>query len=94
MHVLLCGPWIEVRESQSTLCCTAHSVAVKDVNRRYVAWPLELGLGTLNPRFVVWRLELRSRDLNSRFVAWPLELGLRTRIACFIAMLRGPLSLP
>ena len=33
-------------------------------NPRFVAWPLELGLGTHNPRFV----------------AWPLELGLGTLI--------------
>ena len=26
--------------------------------KRFVAWPLELGLGTLNPRFAAWPLEL------------------------------------
>ena len=49
-------------------------------NPPYVAWPLELGLGTLNPRFVVWPLELGLGTLNPRFFAWPLELGLGTLI--------------
>ena len=44
-------------------------------NPRFVAWPLELGLGTRNPRFVAWPLELGLGTHNPRFVAWPLELG-------------------
>ena len=36
---------------------------------RFVAWPSELGLGTLNPRFVVWPLELGLGTRNPRFVA-------------------------
>ena len=36
---------------------------------RFVAWPLELGLGTLNPRFVAWPLELGLGTRNPRFVA-------------------------
>ena len=52
---------------------------------RFVAWPLELGLGTRNPRFVAWPLELGLGTLNPRFVAWPLELGLGTRNPRFVA---------
>ena len=48
------------------------------LNPRFVAWPLQLGLGTLNPRFVAWPLELGLGTLNPRFVAWPLQLGLGT----------------
>ena len=33
---------------------------------RFVAWPLELGLGTHNPRFVVWPLELGLGTHNPR----------------------------
>ena len=43
-----------------------------------LAWPLELGLGTLNPRFVAWPLELGLGILNPRFVASPLRLRLGT----------------
>ena len=45
---------------------------------RFVAWPLELGLGTHNPRFVAWPLELGLGTHNPRFFARPLELGLGT----------------
>ena len=48
------------------------------LNSRFAAWPLELGLGTRNPRFAVWPLELGLGTLNPRFVVWPLELGLGT----------------
>ena len=54
-------------------------------NPRFVAWPLELGLGTLNPRFVAWPLELGLGTHNPRFVAWPLELGLGTHNPRFVA---------
>ena len=54
---------------------------------RFVAWPLELGLGTHNPRFVAWPLDLGSGTRNPRFVAWPLELGLGTHNARFVAWL-------
>ena len=56
-----------------------------NLNPRFVAWPLELGLGNLNPRFVVWPLQLGLGNLNPRFVAWPLELGLGTRNPRFVA---------
>ena len=52
---------------------------------RFVAWPLELGLGTHNPRFVAWPLELGLGTHNPRFVAWPLELGLGTLNPLFVA---------
>ena len=45
------------------------------LNPRFVAWPLELGLGSHNPRFVAWPLELALGTHNPRFVAWSLELG-------------------
>ena len=48
-----------------------------------LAWPLELGLGTLNPRFIAWPLELGSGTLNPHFIAWPLKLGLGTRNPSF-----------
>ena len=48
------------------------------MNPRFVAWPLELGLGTHNPRFFAWPLELGLGTHNPRFFAWPLELGLGT----------------
>ena len=51
--------------------CSGWGGAPKGANPRFVAWPLELGLGTLNPRFVVWPLELGLGTLNPRFVAWP-----------------------
>ena len=54
-------------------------------NPRFVAWPLELGLGTHNPRFVAWPLELGLGAHNPRFVAWPLELGLGTHNPRFFA---------
>ena len=54
-------------------------------NPRFVAWPLELGLGTRNPRFVAWPLELGLRARNPRFVVWPLELGLGTLNPRFVA---------
>ena len=34
---------------------------------RFVAWPLELGLGTHNPRFVVWLLGLGLGTRNAHF---------------------------
>ena len=54
-------------------------------NPRFVAWPLELGLGTHNPRFVVWPLELGLGTHNPRFVVWPLELGLGIHNPRFVA---------
>ena len=47
-------------------------------NPRFVAWPLELGLGTHTTRFVVWPLELGLGTHNPGSVAWPLELELGT----------------
>ena len=44
---------------------------------RFVAWPLELGLGTRNPRFVAWPLELGLGTRNPRFVFQGATLGLR-----------------
>ena len=38
------------------------------VKLSFVAWPLELGLGTCNPHFVAWPLELGLGTLNPRFV--------------------------
>ena len=38
-------------------------------NPRFVAWPLELGLGTHNPRFVAWPPELGLGTLNPRVAA-------------------------
>ena len=35
---------------------------------RFVAWPLELGLGTHNPRFFAWPLELGLGTHNPRFL--------------------------
>ena len=57
----------------------------QSLNPRFVAWPLELGLGTHNPRFVAWPLELGLGTLNPRFVVWHLELGLGTHNPCFVA---------
>ena len=57
----------------------------QSLNPRFVAQPLELGLGTRNPRFVAWPLELGFGARNPRFVAWPLELGLGTLNPCFVA---------
>ena len=37
---------------------------------RFIAWPLELGLGTHNPRFVALPLELGLGTHNPRFVGW------------------------
>ena len=54
-------------------------------NPRFIAWPLELGLGTHNPRFIAWPLELGLGTHNPRFIAWPLELGLGTHKPRFIA---------
>ena len=54
---------------------------------RFVAWPLELGLGTHNPRLVLWPLELGLGTHNPRFVPWPLELGLGTLNPRFVAWL-------
>ena len=53
-------------------------------NPRFVAWPFELGLGTLNPRFVAWPPDLRLRTLNARFVAWLLSwgYGLQSTLCC------------
>ena len=34
------------------LCCMALGLGLGALNLRFVAWPLELGLGTLNPCFV------------------------------------------
>ena len=47
---------------------------------RFVAWPLELRLGTCIPRFVAWPLELGLGTRNPCFVPLPLELGLETRM--------------
>ena len=57
----------------------------QSLNPRFVAWPLELGLGTHNPRFVAWPLELELGTHNPCFVAWPLELGLGTHNPRFVA---------
>ena len=57
----------------------------QSLNPRFVAWPLELGLGTHNPRFVAWPLELGLGTHDPRFFAWPLELGLGTRDPRFVA---------
>ena len=57
----------------------------QSLNPRFVAWPLELGLGTHNPRFVAWPLKLGLGTHNPRFVAWPLELGLGTHNPRFVA---------
>ena len=59
------------------------------LNARFVAWPLELGLGTLNPRFVACPLEFGLGTDDPRFVDWPLDLGLGTLNPRFVA---GPLS--
>ena len=61
-----------------------HSFKLSFSFPRFVAWPLELGLGTHNPRFVPWPLELGLGTHNPRFVAWPLELGLGTHNPRFV----------
>ena len=61
-----------------------HSFKLSFSFPRFVACPLELGLGTHNPRFVAWPLELGLGTHNPRFVAWPLELGLGTHNPCFV----------
>ena len=45
----------------------SHSKPGQLSNPRFVAWPLELGLGTHNPHFVVWPLELGLGTHNPRF---------------------------
>ena len=44
--------------------------------------PPEPGLAINNPCFVAWPLELRLGTRSPRCAAWPPELGLGTRNAC------------
>ena len=64
-------------------------------NPRFVAWPLEFGLGTLNPRFVAWPLELGLGTLNSSIdslgnIVWICPLALGTSADLLIWDREGP----
>ena len=62
-------------DSQSTLVACPSSwgeglaiYALLTDNPRFVAWPLQLELGSHIPRFVAWPLELGLGTHNPRFV--------------------------